>query len=126
MVYKGVTGKTRDLRIAWHEIPRIYSECTRVYYVTTGGKIMRRASTYLLAMMCMLVLMVAPQAFALNYTEINFPGSTATNPTAINDSGQIAGWYADANSEHGFLWDNGTSTAIDGPARLNYSRRRDQ
>jgi probable HAF family extracellular repeat protein len=31
-------------------------------------------------------------------------GSTDTTPTAINDKGEITGWYADASGQlHGFL-----------------------
>jgi hypothetical protein len=38
------------------------------------------------------------------YTTFDPKGSTDTFPEAINDSGEITGWYADANGQiHGFL-----------------------
>ena len=40
-----------------------------------------------------------------SYTVIDPPGSVGTEPTSINASGQIAGWYVDSsnNPVHGFL-----------------------
>ncbi len=41
-------------------------------------------------------------------------GQYSTVPQAINDDGQIAGYYEDSNGiEHGFLWNKGTCTTID-------------
>ena len=48
------------------------------------------------------------------------PGATQTYPTSINNSGTIAGFYADANGGHGFLRDlSGSFVTFDAPASQN-------
>ncbi len=43
-----------------------------------------------------------------HYTQIDFPGSTSTACTSINDAGVITGFYVDtAGANHGFILDNG-------------------
>jgi uncharacterized membrane protein len=36
-----------------------------------------------------------------NYTTLDVPGATDTHANGINASGQIVGWYSDANGVHG-------------------------
>ncbi len=49
------------------------------------------------------------------YTTLDFPGSIGTFAQAINDSGQIVGWYGSGSSSHGFLDSGGVYTLIDFP-----------
>ena len=43
-----------------------------------------------------------------HYTQIDFPGSTSTACTSINDAGVITGFYVDtAGANHGFILDSG-------------------
>ncbi len=47
-------------------------------------------------------------------TTIDFPGSTFTNVTGINDAGEIFGYYLDADGQlHSFVDSGGTLTTID-------------
>lgn len=59
------------------------------------------------------------QSFVDNHgvvTSFDVPGATATEVTAINNLGQIAGSYTDANGlEHGFVDTNGVFQTIDVP-----------
>jgi hypothetical protein len=49
-------------------------------------------------------------------TFIAVPGSTITIVNAINDRGQLAGFYVDASQQHhGFVLDDGRVTTIDAP-----------
>src|SRR5262249_43751273 len=51
-----------------------------------------------------------------NFTTIDPTGSTFTQPTSINASGEIVGWYHDAgNSFHGFIDIGGNITTFDAP-----------
>ncbi|HLJ98001.1 MAG TPA: hypothetical protein VKU02_32875, partial [Gemmataceae bacterium] len=51
-----------------------------------------------------------------SYTTLNFPGSTETEANAINNAGQIVGFYYDAAGRlHGFLLSDGTYTTVDVP-----------
>jgi hypothetical protein len=50
------------------------------------------------------------------YTTIDDPLGVATYAQAINDAGQIAGWYADSSGlAHGFPYSGSTYTTIDDP-----------
>ncbi len=50
----------------------------------------------------------------------DLPGATQTYPTAINSSGTVTGFYADAAGGHGFLRaPDGTLTVFDAPASQN-------
>ncbi len=50
------------------------------------------------------------------FDAIDVPGSTSTDVTAINNTGELAGRYTDAHSgQHGFIYDNGKLTTIDVP-----------
>ncbi len=59
----------------------------------------------------------APASAEPTYTSFDPPGSTRTQPYAINERGDIAGYYTDSNNvSHGFLRTvNGTITAFDPP-----------
>jgi hypothetical protein len=47
------------------------------------------------------------------FTAVNFPKSSGTEPTGINDKGEVVGEYLDsANNAHGFLLANKKYTAI--------------
>ena len=46
---------------------------------------------------------------------IEFPGATFSVPIAINDRGQIVGYYIRNGVDHGFVLDNGVFTTIDVP-----------
>src|ERR1700674_4781057 len=64
-----------------------------------------------------LLLAVAPLALAQGtYTQIDYPGASATEALAINATGDVAGFYADeANNYHGFLLSNGVYTSFSYP-----------
>jgi probable HAF family extracellular repeat protein len=51
------------------------------------------------------------------FTPIDPPGSNHgnTQPRAINDCGQIVGYFTDRKSRHGFLFSNGKYTILDVP-----------
>jgi uncharacterized membrane protein len=49
-------------------------------------------------------------------TRLEVPGFLNTNAQAINDVGQIAGWYGAGGVAHGFLLSDGTYTTLDVPA----------
>ena len=51
-----------------------------------------------------------------DFTPIDVPGATMTQPLGINNSGQIVGFYWDSSFQsHGFLDVNGTFTNVDVP-----------
>jgi RHS repeat-associated protein len=51
------------------------------------------------------------------FSGVSYPGATFTNPTGINNLGQIVGTYEDASGDGGgFIYTNGTFTAINGIA----------
>lgn len=57
---------------------------------------------------------VAP---SYNFTTIDFPASVQTTAYAINDAGEIVGFYLDrTGSSHGFLYSGGSYTALPFPA----------
>ena len=65
-----------------------------------------------------LVISAASSAHAINYnfSAIDFPGATHTEAHGINDSGNIVGYYTDAQGiNHGFLYAGGAFTTIDVP-----------
>jgi hypothetical protein len=47
---------------------------------------------------------------------VNYPGSTSTTVTAINDLDEVVGTYSDSNGRHGFLYKHGVYTSFDFPA----------
>ena len=52
------------------------------------------------------------------FTTLDVPGSSANQATAINDKGDIVGFYNDSITgvEHGYLYSHGTYTTLDDPA----------
>jgi hypothetical protein len=61
-------------------------------------------------------LLTAASALPYTFTTIDVPGSIATEPSGINDRGQITGVYFTSDgSTHGFLDARGTFTTIDVP-----------
>jgi uncharacterized membrane protein len=48
-------------------------------------------------------------------TTLFVPGSTQTVASAVNASDQVAGWYHEAQGDHGFLYSNGTYKTLDVP-----------
>jgi probable HAF family extracellular repeat protein len=51
-----------------------------------------------------------------SFTTINVPGALFTQPSGINDAGQIVGLFGDATSrDHGFLKDGAIFTTFDVP-----------
>lgn len=61
----------------------------------------------------------ATAQLATTYTALQFPGAWATEPSCINASGQIAGYYVDT-AFHNFLYDKGVYTTLNttGYARI--------
>ena len=54
-----------------------------------------------------------------SYTTFDVPGAAKTVATAINNAGQIVGWYVDGGGiNHGFLLSGGTYTTVDVPGSL--------
>lgn len=49
------------------------------------------------------------------YSTLDYPGAHFTEPYKINDSGMIAGTFADASGVHGFSYQSGVWTQIDYP-----------
>lgn len=65
---------------------------------------------------------VVPMAEAQGYTftKVNYPGSTMTETSGINNLGQVVGTYTDAAGKpHGFIYQNGTYTTLDYPGTQN-------
>jgi probable HAF family extracellular repeat protein len=54
-----------------------------------------------------------------SYTTIDVPGSVDTWETAINNTGQVTGYYDDGTNSIGFLYKNGNFTFLN-PAGVNY------
>jgi probable HAF family extracellular repeat protein len=44
------------------------------------------------------------------------PGGLGTNPTSINDRGQVVGWYDNGTTDEGFLYSNGTYKTLRDPS----------
>jgi hypothetical protein len=70
---------------------------------------------------------VVPQGFTLSlpntFTTENFPGSTSTTVTAINGSGDTAGFYTDASGNtHGFTKIGTTFTTVDNPSSTVFNQ----
>jgi len=54
------------------------------------------------------------------FADINFPGGTGTEPTGINDKGEVVGLYLDtAGASHGFSKIGANYTSIDVPGETN-------
>jgi hypothetical protein len=50
------------------------------------------------------------------FVGLRYPGSVATFPWGINDSGSVVGSYIDSQSiEHGFIYSNGSWATLDDP-----------
>lgn len=73
------------------------------------------------ALACIAALGTASAAEAqYTYSKIMYPGSTWTEASGVNDSGQVVGTYTDtAGTAHGFLFHNGTYTTVDHPDRAH-------
>jgi probable HAF family extracellular repeat protein len=55
-----------------------------------------------------------------SYVNLDYPGvNFQTFPEAINKEGQIVGWYNDVSLDHGFLYSNGSFTALNDPSGGN-------
>ena len=68
-----------------------------------------------------ILLGMASNASAMDYsiTVIDVPGASAgTTAVGINNSGQIVGSFGDNTGTHGFLYNGGKFTVIDGPGAL--------
>jgi hypothetical protein len=51
-----------------------------------------------------------------SFTNIDYPGAMYTFPQAVNDSGQVVGYWGDSQgNNHGFYWDGINFTSIDYP-----------
>jgi probable HAF family extracellular repeat protein len=56
------------------------------------------------------------------YAQIDYPGALGTYCSAINDEGQIVGWYVDASQDtHGFLLDGDRFRPFDVPDAVSTS-----
>lgn len=62
-----------------------------------------------------LVMVPAAQAASYNYTTLDNPIALDTHPTAINNNGQVVGYYDDATGSHGFVYSGGIYTTLDNP-----------
>ena len=47
------------------------------------------------------------------FTSIDFPLAPATVVWGLNDRGDLAGYYSDGNTVHGFVFSNGTFGTVD-------------
>jgi probable HAF family extracellular repeat protein len=69
------------------------------------------------AILWLTALLLASEPLALaqgTYTQIDYPGATATYPWGVNTAGDISGTYVDATGfQHGFLFAAGVYTTID-------------
>lgn len=62
---------------------------------------------------CLLLAEVPAMAQSYGYTTLDFPGQTAGEAAAINDSNQVAGTFGDSSgAAHGFIWSGGTFTQV--------------
>ncbi len=51
-----------------------------------------------------------------SFTNIDYPGAMYTFPQAVNDGGQVVGYWGDSQgNNHGFYWDGTNFTSIDYP-----------
>jgi hypothetical protein len=61
-------------------------------------------------------------AVAYKYSNLTYPGASATSANGINNGNVVVGSYVDsANGTHGFKWQNGTFTAINFPGATDTS-----
>ncbi|MBV9266862.1 MAG: hypothetical protein JO061_11905, partial [Acidobacteriaceae bacterium] len=77
---------------------------------------MKRSAILVCAFICARI----PVAAQINYsfTNIDVPGATQTNPSGVNASGEVAGYYWDGSTDHGFVYINGQFTTFDYPGAL--------
>jgi len=52
------------------------------------------------------------------FTPVNDPNGVSTTPRGINNTGEIVGYFFDANGMHGFLDSGGTFTTVDDPSAV--------
>ena len=66
---------------------------------------------------CSLRAQSKPQRLTLTFTTIDVPGASLTNAAAINNNGDIVGWYSPPGTtfSHGFLLSGGSFTFFDYP-----------
>ena len=77
---------------------------------------MKRRPSFLLKVLLAALLVFAPTSlFAVTVTEIVIPvaGVDSFAANAINDRGQVVGFYAAGGMRHCFLWENGVFQTID-------------
>jgi probable HAF family extracellular repeat protein len=69
----------------------------------------------LLSLIILLSTLAVAQTPSYTFTIFSVAGASATIPQAINDQGQIVGFYFDSNGHHGFLYDQGSFSTINVP-----------
>jgi len=75
---------------------------------------MRCRNFALLAVLATATLFAQSQTY--NFTTLDYPGATMTNPSAINRAGVVVGdYFNNTSSPHGFAYYNGSFVAIDFP-----------
>jgi probable HAF family extracellular repeat protein len=57
-------------------------------------------------------------ADAYSVTTLDYPGSISTVATSIDIAARIVGFYTDTNGTHGFVFNNGSYSAVDVPGAL--------
>jgi probable HAF family extracellular repeat protein len=63
-----------------------------------------------------LPLWTAPaEAGSLQYKKLHFTGQQSSAAASINGKGQVVGTFTDSTGTHGFVWDKGVVTQVDGP-----------
>jgi probable HAF family extracellular repeat protein len=76
----------------------------------------RLAGSLLTLLMAELAVAVSASAGSYAFTAFDPPGSQLTVPTAINNRGQVVGYFLDQGAlAHGFVWQAGSITVVDGP-----------
>ena len=74
------------------------------------------------SILCLVLFVIVSVSLATaqgTYTQIDVPGGTDTNATAINASGDIVGFYEVGGHERGFSLSAGVFTSIDYPRAVN-------
>jgi hypothetical protein len=104
----GLAGPAAATTYSVQTVTAPASNFTYLFGINNGGTI---AGSYGAAI---------PQGFTLvlpnTFTGENFPGATSTTVTAINSSGDTAGFYTDTTGNtHGFTKIGGTFTTLDNP-----------
>jgi len=90
------------------------SRCLQLARKESSGRI--RKVLFLAALFLVCGAASTAHTTGYNFTTIDFPGAFSTYLTGINNSGDIVGYYTDANNTgSGFLYAGGAFTAIDFP-----------